>query len=157
METKDAMVDGWILPTNMLQTMVSLQEKITHTLLRINHARMLKENSKELLDMLIWTAVKKFKKLSKNNPLLLQSMPQTGVSMVIIYFIFLAGGTKPFSNCKTNLNHGVILVGVSEDGVWKIRNSWGTSWGNSGHMYIAAGNTCGICIAASYPILVWVS
>jgi len=56
-----------------------------------------------------------------------------------------------FSNCATKLNHGVLLVGVSGDGVWRVKNSWGTSWGESGFIRLVKGNTCGICNVASYP------
>jgi C1A family cysteine protease len=55
-----------------------------------------------------------------------------------------------FSNCKTSLNHGVTLVGMSGDS-WVIKNSWGSSWGESGHVRLAKGNTCGVCNMASYP------
>jgi len=55
-----------------------------------------------------------------------------------------------FSNCKTSLNHGVLLVGI-EGGNWKVKNSWGTSWGESGYILLKSGNTCGICNVASYP------
>jgi C1A family cysteine protease len=58
--------------------------------------------------------------------------------------------TGVFNNCKTSLNHGVLLVGVS-DQAWKVKNSWGTSWGESGFIRVARGNTCGICNVASYP------
>jgi C1A family cysteine protease len=57
-----------------------------------------------------------------------------------------------FSNCATNVNHGVLLVGVS-DSYWKIKNSWGTGWGESGFIRIARGNTCAICQYPSYPVL----
>jgi len=33
-----------------------------------------------------------------------------------------------FNNCKTSLDHGVLLVGVNDQS-WIIKNSWGTSWG----------------------------
>jgi C1A family cysteine protease len=33
-----------------------------------------------------------------------------------------------FNNCATRLNHGVLLVGVSDQS-WKVKNSWGTTWG----------------------------
>lgn len=49
-----------------------------------------------------------------------------------------------FTNCSTHLNHDILLVGVS-DGYWKIKNSWGTGWGESGFIRLARGNTCGIC------------
>ena len=55
-----------------------------------------------------------------------------------------------FSNCGTRLNHGVTLVGTS-DGSWWVKNSWGPSWGEKGHIRVKSGNTCGICNAASYP------
>lgn len=55
-----------------------------------------------------------------------------------------------FNNCATKLNHGVLLVGIS-DQYWKVKNSWGTSWGESGFIRVARGNTCGICNVASYP------
>lgn len=53
-----------------------------------------------------------------------------------------AGGV--FSNCGTALNHAVQLVGVTAS-YWKIKNSWGTGWGESGYIRLALGNTCGIC------------
>jgi C1A family cysteine protease len=55
-----------------------------------------------------------------------------------------------FNNCKTSLNHGVLLVGVT-DASWKVKNSWGAAWGESGFIRLARGNTCGICNVASYP------
>jgi hypothetical protein len=49
-----------------------------------------------------------------------------------------------FSNCGTGINHAVLLVGVM-GGNWKIKNSWGTGWGESGFIRLGAGNTCGVC------------
>jgi C1A family cysteine protease len=56
-----------------------------------------------------------------------------------------------FGNCKTSLNHGVLLVGV-KNGAWWIKNSWGTGWGEQGFIRLNAGNTCGLCSVASYPL-----
>lgn len=55
-----------------------------------------------------------------------------------------------FSNCGTSLNHGVLLVAIVSNN-WVIKNSWGTGWGASGYITLAAGNTCGIWNMASLP------
>jgi len=55
------------------------------------------------------------------------------------------------SGCGTNLDHGVLAVGYG-DGFFKVKNSWGSSWGANGYLQISdAGNTCGIHSDASYP------
>jgi hypothetical protein len=38
-----------------------------------------------------------------------------------------------------------MLIGYKSGLGWKIKNSWGTSWGMKGFAYLAEGNTCGIC------------
>lgn len=55
-----------------------------------------------------------------------------------------------FNNCKTSLNHGVLLVGTDGDN-WVVKNSWGPAWGEKGFIRLAKGNTCGLCNVASYP------
>ena len=65
-----------------------------------------------------------------------------GVSVDANNWSKYAGGV--FSNCGKNLDHDVLLVGVS-DSEWKIKNSWGKSWGENGFIRLAMGNTCGIC------------
>jgi C1A family cysteine protease len=56
-----------------------------------------------------------------------------------------------FSNCGTYLNHAVLLTGL-KDGNWVVKNSWGPDWGEKGYIRLSQGNTCGICIQASYPV-----
>jgi len=43
------------------------------------------------------------------------------------------------------------LIGYEEPGNWIIKNSWGPSWGESGFIRLAPGNTCAVCNYASYP------
>jgi len=63
-----------------------------------------------------------------------------------------------FSNCATAVNHGVLAVGfvtgtTPQNGWWNIKNSWGASWGESGFIRLARGNTCAICNYPSFPRL----
>lgn len=48
------------------------------------------------------------------------------------------------SSCGIEVNHAVLLVGVTST-TWKIKNSWGTSWGQSGYMLLDATNARNIC------------
>jgi len=51
------------------------------------------------------------------------------------------------SVCGNSVDHCVQAVGVdaTSSGYWKVRNSWGTSWGESGYIRLAYGkNTCDI-------------
>lgn len=60
------------------------------------------------------------------------------------------------SNCGKNLDHGVLLVGygtASTTPYWKVKNSWGTSWGEQGYIRIERGSDlCGIADQPSYPV-----
>jgi C1A family cysteine protease len=56
------------------------------------------------------------------------------------------------TGCGTNLDHGVLAVGINSDGSIKVKNSWGSSWGANGYVNIAT-NQCGITSDASYPVV----
>lgn len=65
------------------------------------------------------------------------------------------------ATCGTNLDHAVVLVGygtLNGQPYWKVRNSWGSSWGMSGYILLARnvsqpGGQCGILLSASYPVV----
>lgn len=77
----------------------------------------------------------------------LQSMP---VSVAVDATNWKDYASGVFSDCQANMNHGVLLVGSSDDS-WLVKNSWSTSWGNKGYINLARGNTCGICLQATIP------
>jgi C1A family cysteine protease len=62
------------------------------------------------------------------------------------------GGVFNVNDDKT-INHAIVLVGWDDtqgtSGVWLLRNSWGTGWGESGYMRIEYG-CCRVGYAASY-------
>lgn len=64
--------------------------------------------------------------------------------------------------CGTELDHGVLAVGFGSDSgtdYWKVKNSWGSNWGENGFIRLERGKDqnggqCGILLGASYPKLV---
>ena len=54
--------------------------------------------------------------------------------------------------CGLSLSHALLLTGMTSE-YWKLKNSWGTSWGEQGYVRLAPGNTCGVCMSGTYPIV----
>merc|ERR1712046_174608 len=64
------------------------------------------------------------------------------------------GGVITGSACGTQLDHGVLAVGYGNEGgedYFLVKNSWGSSWGESGYVKIGADGVCGITYQPSYP------
>jgi len=70
-------------------------------------------------------------------------------------FQLYKSGILDSKQCGTQLDHGVLVVGYgtqSGQEYWKVKNSWGATWGESGYIRMAYGvNQCGISQQPSYP------
>lgn len=51
--------------------------------------------------------------------------------------------TDESTACNGSINHAVVIVGWDDSkgsrGAWRLRNSWGTTWGEGGYMWIGYG------------------
>merc|ERR1739847_249996 len=62
--------------------------------------------------------------------------------------------------CGTKLDHGVLAVGYGTSqgtDYWKVKNSWGATWGAEGYILLEKGKNsageCGIKMQPSYPVV----
>lgn len=92
---------------------------------------------------------------------LINAVAQQPVSVAIeadqSCFQFYSSGVMSDPSCGTQLDHGVLAVGFGVVGgvkYWNVKNSWGTSWGNNGYIWLGrqvAGQPLGVCGIASEP------
>jgi len=70
---------------------------------------------------------------------------------------YVSGVLTDATGCGAHPDHGVLVVGYGTDGgvdYWKVKNSWGTTYGENGFLRIARGNNvCAINSQPVYPIV----
>lgn len=107
---------------------------------------------------------------ANNGDALKKALSQQPVSVIIeadqSIFQFYSGGIIT-SGCTNNLDHAVLAVGYgrNENGqeYYKIKNSWGASWGSDGYVLFGADTTsnsqnggsgvCGVLSMPTYPTM----
>lgn len=89
---------------------------------------------------------------------LLAAVAQQPVSVAVDamgVFQLYSHGVLTSNQCGSQLDHGVLAVGYGTDNglkYWKVKNSWGATWGEQGFIRLQRGvNMCGIANMASYP------
>jgi len=112
------------------------------------------------------SAVKSYTDVAASDAALMSALAQQPVSVAIeadqSTFQLYASGVLTAA-CGTNLDHGVLAVGygtLNGQDYYKVKNSWGPSWGDAGFILLArgagvqAGGQCGILNGPpSYPVL----
>jgi C1A family cysteine protease len=99
----------------------------------------------------------------QNETALQYAVSQQPVSVAIeadkqVFQLYKSGVLKS-AMCGKQLDHGVGIVGygtyhglLGSTPYWKVKNSWGSSWGLDGYILLERGNDeCGISQQASYP------
>jgi len=95
---------------------------------------------------------------------MMSAVAQQPVSIAVdaeTVFQFYLGKGVITSVCGATLDHGVLAVGYGTwtDGTdyWKVKNSWGASWGMNGYVLLKRGKggdgECGMLKQPSYPVI----
>lgn len=108
--------------------------------------------------------VKGYKDLPKSEKSLMVAVATVGPISAALdashsSFQLYKSGVYDEPNCSSGqVDHSLVVVGYgSIDGkkYWIAKNSWGTSWGDKGYIFLSKdkNNQCGIANTLSYPIL----
>jgi len=108
--------------------------------------------------------VSSYKDVSPDNALQLQAALALGPVSIAVEADKSAwqsyrSGVMDSESCGTQLDHGVLAVGYNTaENYWIVKNSWGTSWGESGYIRLGISSSsshgiCGLLQQPSYPIV----
>ena len=110
--------------------------------------------------------IKNYTDIENNNETLLKRVVAKQPVSVAIQankrsFQLYQSGIYSDLECGTDLDHGVLVVGYGEENeikYWKVKNSWGSKWGEEGYIRMlrdieSEGGICGIAMNPSIPII----
>jgi hypothetical protein len=98
-----------------------------------------------------------YKQLPKSYTSIMNALPTTSPFSICVdasSWQFYSSGVMTPSQCGTDVDHCVQLVGYNSDSspnYWIIRNSWGTGWGQQGHIWVQMGPE-DACLVLDYCI-----
>jgi len=108
-----------------------------------------------------YTMIGSYQNLQRNEEALGHAVDSQPVSVAIEAdqsgFQLYYSGVYNDPSCGKVLDHGVLAVGYGTDGAsglpyWKVKNSWGTNWGEKGYIRMVRNiNECGIADETSIP------
>jgi len=109
------------------------------------------------------TDITGYKDVDNSEAALAEAVSQGPVSVAVDAGMFQTYSSGILTGlCGAALDHGVLAVGYDDTGstkYWKVKNSWGTSWGENGYIRLQKGKSfastgeCGIRKSASYPVI----
>jgi len=108
-----------------------------------------------------WTYITKDKNETEMQQGLLEKGPLSICVDAEPWQYYVGGVVSSF--CGTDLDHCVLITGYDDAYVdwvgqtvkiWKIRNSWGSDWGESGYIYVERGyDLCGVADEVTIPLV----
>jgi len=92
------------------------------------------------------------KSVSASSDRMIAALNTAPVSVAVDANNWMNAGSGLFDDCGTSLDHAVLAVGYTSSS-WKIKNSWGTTWGDEGYIHLKMGNTCGVLNCANLAVV----
>lgn len=111
----------------------------------------------------VFNLLKGYVRIDEHDPShILQALHSTVVPSAVNAneLAFYKAGVFDKQDCRTDVNHAVVIVGFGEQAgkkYWKVRNTWGQAWGERGYFRLLRSDSgegiCGITKYNVYPTL----